>query len=79
MKCREIGANPNRLAVGEELVRPERNPEKKYKATCSCGKTYKIQRKGKYFHFYRCRICREKLVFKPNPAYHNWASAAKGS
>jgi len=75
MKCREIGANPNRLATGEGLVAPKRNPEKKYKATCSCGKVYKIQRKGKYFNFYRCRACKEKLVFVPNPAYYNWVPA----
>jgi len=79
MKCKEIGANPNRLATGDNLEKPERNPERKYKAVCSCGKIYRMQRKGKYFNFYRCRVCKEKLVFNPNPAYYNWASAAKGS
>ena len=72
LKCIEIGAIPRRCAADAKLVRPDRNPEKKYKATCVCGEIYKIQRKGKYFNYYRCRTCREQLVFKPNPAYYSW-------
>lgn len=67
MKCREIGAKPCRLAQGE-FVSPPRKTEKKYVAHC-CGKKYQVQRRGKYFHNYICKICRAGLIFKNNPAY----------
>jgi len=67
MKCLQVGANPCRLAQGD-IVCPPRKKEKKYIATC-CGKTYQVQRRGKHFNNYICRICRAPLIFTPNPLY----------
>ena len=61
-KCREIGANPERLADGEKI----NTPEAPYIAICACGQKHTVYRKGKYFYKYLCRRCRSPLVFVEN-------------